>query len=120
MGRQCKAMEASSVSFKVLFVKGEGDRSVASTDLFLAGVTCLTHTRGLLSQIFRPLGAQRTGLCDTVSKQAPGRAIECPTCLGLHPTTLLGPLPGDHNEQSWPPGLGEAPGFSPERAGTNH
>lgn len=61
-----------------------------------------------------------TFVAGTVSKQAPGRGIECPTCLGLHHTALPGPLPEEHNEQSWPQGLGEAPGFSPERAGTDH
>lgn len=82
--------------------------------MFLGVVICLTNS-GIF--FLKPSGLSEsstlTFVAGMASKWAPGRGTEHPTCLGLHHTALLGPLPEKHNEQSWPGSLGEAPGFSP-------
>lgn len=97
--RQGKTKEASSLGLKVLLVKGRVGQSRVQP-YFRCSLTKDGTVFLKPSVLSEP--SSLTFVAGTVSKQAPGRGIEYPTCLGLHHTALLGPLPEEHNEQSWP------------------
>lgn len=98
--RQGKTKEASSsLGLKVLLVKERGGQSRVQP-YFRCSLTKNGTVFLKPSVLSEP--SSLTFVAGTVSKQAPGRGIEYPTCLGLHHTALLGPLPEEHNEQSWP------------------
>lgn len=99
LARRQSKKEASSPGLEVLLFKGRGGQSRVQPSFRCS----LTNDETVFlkpSVLSEP--SSLTFVAGTVSKQAPGRGIEYPTCLGLHHTALLGPLPEEHNEQSWP------------------